>query len=105
MTHTKERLIQQNGASVGRANPGFIAISGPYAVNHPKLEFSKAYKAECVRALREQQAICPKARIVMHGAQAWVIRKKPRILDNGKHQREFASGNLGICAGRMAGRY
>lgn len=73
------RTIQQNGASVAREHPGYIAIAGPFAVQHPKEEFAKKYQDQAVSAYREQKKICPKARIVMHGTQAWVIRKKPLI--------------------------
>jgi len=95
------RTIQQNGASVARENPGYIAIAGPFAVQHPKEEFAKKYQDQAVSAYREQRKICPKARIVMHGTQAWVIRKKPLELDNGKRHKLVVSGNLGVVAGRM----
>jgi hypothetical protein len=95
------KTLQQNCASVERAHPGYIAMVGPFAVNHTKPDFAKAYKAECVRAHREQKKVCPKARIVMHGTQAWVIRKKPLELDNETRTRRLFSGDLGIWAGRM----
>lgn len=95
------RTIQQNGASVARENPGYITIAGPFAVQHPKEEFAKKYQDQAVSAYREQKKICTKARIVMHGTQARVIRKKPLELDNGKRHKLVVSGNLGVVAGRM----
>ena len=94
------KTIQQNGASVARDHPGFIAIAGPFAVQHPKEEFAKKYQDQAVSAYREQKKICPKARIVMHGTQAWVIRKKPLIVDASTKAKTFTSGNLGIKGGR-----
>lgn len=94
------RTIQQNGASVARENPGYIAIAGPFAVQHPKEEFAKKYQDQAVSAYREQKNICPKARIVMHGTQAWVIRKKPLITEAADKMKTFHSGSYGIKAGK-----
>lgn len=94
------RTIQQNGASVARLHPGYIAIAGPFAVQHPKEEFSKKYQQEAVRSYREQRKLCPKAKIVMHGTQAWVIRKKPLITEAADKMKTFHSGSYGIKAGK-----
>jgi len=96
------KTIQQNGASVAREHPGFIAIAGPFAVQHTKEEFAKKYQDQAVGAYREQRKICRAACIVMHGTQAWVIRKKPLTVDATTKAATFTSGKLGIFAGRMA---
>lgn len=92
--------IQQNAAAVEAKHKGYVAVAGPYAVNHTKREFAKAYKAECVRSFRDQQRACPKARIIMHGSQAWIIRKLPMVVDATTKAKTFTSGKLGIKGGR-----
>ncbi len=94
------KTIQQNAAAVESKHKGYIAVAGPYAVNHTKKEFADAYKAECVRSWRDQKKLCPNARIVMHGSQAWIIRKLPMVSETIQKTRIVASGNLGIKGGR-----
>lgn len=40
----------------------------------------------------------PHAKIIRHGSKAWIVRKKPLELDNGKRNKELVSSNLGIYA-------
>ena len=91
----------QSFAAVTAANAGFHAVAGPFGVDSPSKLTRISEQASCVRSYRSQKAICPKARIVLHHGKAWVIRKKPLELDNGKRHKQVVSGQLGICAGRM----
>ena len=91
----------QSFSAVTAANAGFHAVAGPFGVDSTSKLTSKSEKAACVRSCRDQQKICPKARIVLHHGKAWIIRKKPLELDNGKRQKLINAGNLGIVAGRM----
>lgn len=91
--------ILQNAADVEAANPGLVAVAGPFAVNSTVADAAKHEKAVCVRAYRDQLQACPKAKIVMHGSRAWIVRKKP-LVKHEKNQNVKFGSNLGIKAGR-----
>jgi hypothetical protein len=93
----------QSFAAVTAANAGFTAVAGPFGVDSPSDATRTSEKAACVRSYRNQKGICPKARIVLHHGKAWIIRKLPLELDNGRRNKQNVAGNFGICAGRMAG--
>ncbi len=94
------KYIQQNAAAVEASHKGYIAVAGPYVVNHQTKAVAKSERATCVRSHRDQKAACPKARIVMHGSQAWIIRKLPMVSETIQKTRIVASGDLGIKGGR-----
>ena len=94
----------QSFAAVTAANAGFHAVAGPFGVDSTSKLTSKSEKAACVRSCRDQQKICPKARIVTHHGKAWVIRVKPLELDNGKRHKLVVSGDLGIATWRPVKR-
>lgn len=83
--------------------PGFTCVAGPYGVNFVDCNLRRHERALCVRSFRDQRKACPEAKLVMHGPKAWIIRKLPLELDNGKRNKLEVAGNFGICAGRMAG--
>jgi len=91
----------QSFAAVTAANAGFHAVAGPFGVDSPSKLTRISEQASCVRSYRSQKAICPKARIVLHHGKAWIIRKLPLELDNGKRNKREVAGNFGICAGRL----
>jgi hypothetical protein len=89
----------KNVEAVEAANPGLVAVAGPFAVNLKELALARYEKALCVRSYRDQRAACPRAKIVMHGKYAWVVRKKPLVKHEKNQHIKFAS-KLGIKAGR-----
>lgn len=94
----------QSFAAVTAANAGFHAVAGPFAVDSASNLTRTSEQASCVRSYRSQKAICPKARIVLHHGKAWIIRKKPLELDNGKRHKLVVSGDLGIATWRPVKR-
>ena len=66
---------QQNFAHVESLHPGWTAVAGPYQVNHTTPFVQRRERAQCVRAQREQDKHGHKAKIVMSGGKAWVIRQ------------------------------
>ena len=96
-------ITLQSAEHVEARFPGMTAVAGPYGVNFIDKDLRKHERALCVRSFRDQQKVCPKSKVVMHGPKAWIIRKKPLELDNGKRNKQNVAGNFGIYAGRMAG--
>lgn len=94
------RTKLQSFAAVTAANAGFHAVAGPFGVDSTSKLTSKSEKAACVRSYRNQKALCPKARIVLHHGKAWIIRKLPLELDNGKRNKQNVAGDLGIATWR-----
>lgn len=94
----------QNGNVVEAANPGFTAVAGPYGVNMTDKAGRISERAACVRAYRDQHRACPHAKIILHGKKAWIIRKLPLELDNGKRHKLVVSGDLGIATWRPVKR-
>jgi len=88
----------QNGDAVEALHPGYVAVAGPYGVNLKDKVSRISERASCVRSFRDQQRACPYTKIVMHGNKAWIIRKKPLELDNGKRNKMLVSSDLGIYA-------
>lgn len=95
----KATSILQNAADVEAANPGLVAVAGPFAVKTNEAALARHEKALCVRAYRDQLQACSKAKIVMHGSRAWIVRKKP-LVKHEKNQNVKFGSNLGIKAGR-----
>ena len=89
----------QNADAVEAANPGLVAVAGPFAVRLKEPALARYEKALCVRAYRDQRNACPRAKIVMHGSHAWVVWKKPLVKHEKNQHVKFAS-KLGIKAGR-----
>lgn len=100
---TKRVFIPQNAEAVEAKHPGYTAVAGPYGVNLKDPEMRKHERALCARTCRAQQKACPHARIVFQGAKAWIIRKKPLELDEGKNHKAMRAGSFGIKAGRGTG--
>lgn len=88
----------QNAEAVEALHPGFFAIAGPYGAYLKDKASRISERASCVRSLRDQKKACPHAKIIRHGSKAWIVRKKPLELDNGKRNKELVSSNLGIYA-------
>lgn len=91
--------ILQNANDVEAANPGLVAVAGPFAVKANEAALARHEKALCVRAYRDQLQACPKTKIVMHGKRAWIVRKKPLVKHEKNQYVKFGSA-LGIKAGR-----
>ena len=88
----------QSFTAVSAANAGFHAVAGPYDVNSPSRKTKAREEAYRDGALEDQKKVCPHAKIVDHYGKAWIIRKKPFELDNGKRNKELVSSNLGVYA-------
>jgi hypothetical protein len=54
--------------------PGMMVISGPYAVNSRTPGIATSEKAYAVRELKQQRLTDPKAKLVVVGRFAWVLR-------------------------------
>jgi len=99
----KPRTLQ-SAENVEARFPGFTCVAGPYGVNFIDKALCRHERALCVRSFRDQQKACPHAKLVMHGPKAWIIRKKPLELDNGKRHKLVVSGDLGIATWRPVKR-
>jgi hypothetical protein len=94
----------QNAASVEAANPGFIAVAGPYYTERagPAGLLHTAYLAS---SLIDQRGLCPHAKEVTHGPAKWIVRKLPMIVDAVEKLTRFNTGLTGIKAGHAVKRY
>lgn len=88
----------QSFAAVTAANAGFHAVAGPYDVNSPSNKTQSRDKGYRDASLADQRKVCPHAKIVDHYGMSWIVRVKPLELDNGKRNKQYVAGNLGVCA-------
>lgn len=93
-------ITLQSAEHVEARFPGMTAVAGPYGVNFIDKDLRKHERALCVRSFRDQQKVCPKSKVVMHGPKAWIIRKKPLITEAADKMKTFHSGSYGIKAGK-----
>lgn len=96
----RQKPHPQNAAAVEAANPGFIAVSGPYNILNRNAAKAKEDQGSLDRSLVDQQKLCPHAKRVDHGPMVWIIRKKAMIVETDAKNRAFTSGKLGIKGGR-----
>lgn len=80
-------------AAIQRAYPGFIVMAGPYDVHHESRPVWLAENTDCKRAKHEQLQACPQTRVVTVGKKhlAYIIRKKPVIMDKEQKHKAFRS--------------
>lgn len=91
-------------AAVEAANPGMRAVAGPFGVCNTSAAVKKAERAACVRAHRDQVSHGVKAKIVMDGRMAWVLRdSKGWRYDDTEKAKNLAT-LAKIKNGRMATR-
>lgn len=86
-------------ARIEAQHPGMMIIAGPYAHMSTLPKLAKSERASAVRELRQQKSSDPKAKLIIVGRHAWVLRRA----DGWKYDsaRKFQS-TLGIRAGRGA---
>jgi len=90
----------QSFSAVTAANAGYHAVAGPYDTNSPSDRIKARDTGYCESSLADQLKVCPHAKIVDYYGMSWIVRVKPLELDNGKRNKQYVAGNLGVKGGR-----